>query len=996
MNNQVLDALMHFFAIGDNLNDADNKQRHRVAHFLEQHMDDSKVPEYLALFDRYASTAGLNGIETDAETIRSLCSEINRGLEPRQKFVVFIRICEFVLSEATERDGKSDAFLDLVATVFRLNPDEANAIRAICLPDRLFTPLSGNNVIHIHGHTVEGKKGIQSIDLHDFSGELWVINLQRAGIMAFRYNGEDALTLNGLPFDIDSIQVLSQGGIIRNRRAAAIYHSDLLQRFLETGRAAKLIFEAEKTVYRFKNGTIGLHEFSIDCRSGEMVAIMGGSGAGKSTLLNLLNGTYKPSEGRILLNGKDLATDPEAARGLIGNIPQDDLLIEELTVFDNLFYNSKLCFGDLDDFQLSAKVSDMLKSLGLWEARNLRVGDPLNKTISGGQRKRLNIALELIREPAILFVDEPTSGLSSKDAEHVMDLLKQLAIGGQLVFVVIHQPSSDIFKMFDRLIMLDKGGYLVYNGKPIDALGYFREGAGMIDAGQSICHGCGNINPDQIFNVLEQEMIDEYGNRSSQRRIPAKEWYQQWMQAGSQELKEKKYARLSHPITGKIAGFKKQLKVFLTRDLRAKLSNRQYLLINLLEAPALAAVLATLLRYTAPGKEYQLYLNDNIPAYLFMGVVVSLFFGLSVSGEEILRDRKIRKREAFLNLSRTAYLWSKIALLFTLSAIQMASFVLVGNSILGIDGMTGSFFLVLFTSSCFSNMLGLNISSMMKTSVAVYILIPILIIPQILLSGVIVRFNKLNSGSGYSQEVPVAGNLMISRWAFEAMATEMFKENDYHREFYNEDRAMSRATYVKDYWVREMQKASSRLQRLPDVGKEKEEVQRLLRYELSEGSVARYIGFDGSLFQQQPWNATVIAAIDSSLEKIRMTAVAQYNQTADAKDNKMVRLTSNENSRTRLELLMVQNENQALNDMLTNHAERTKIFVADDKLIGQFEPVYRYLDPTESFFQQPYLIAEKRFFGQTVNTIWANVAIIGMMTLLLYLLLQSDVLTRRD
>ncbi len=1000
MNDHVLQALMQLFAIGERLNSTGSRQREFVGHFLKQNVDEVRIGHYLGLFDRFSGEAeeqqavGKSGIDNDV--IHRLCHEINRGLEARQKFVVYVRLCEFVFSDAHVDSKESYDFLVLIAEVFRLSKEEAGNMRDLCRSKHQAVRLGGSNVIRVHGHETAALSNAQSLELHDFDGQLWVINLQRAGIMIFRYEGSEIISLNGLRVDPGHVHVLSQGGIIRNRKGATVYHSDLLQRFLETGRKSFLRFETDKTTYRFKNNKIGLHEFSLQCRSGELVAIMGGSGAGKSTLLNLLNGNYRPSTGKIMINGVDVSADPSVTRGLIGNIPQDDLLIEELSVFDNLFYNSKLCFGDLDEWQLTGKVNEMLKALGLWESRNLKVGDPLNKSISGGQRKRLNIALELIREPAILFVDEPTSGLSSKDAENVMDLLKQLALGGKLVFVVIHQPSSDIFKLFDRLVMLDKGGYLVFDGRPVEAINHFRREAGMVDSSQGVCLGCGTIQADQIFNILEQEVIDEYGNRRNERRITPEEWYKKWQHLSTPEPKVKEASRLSEPVQSRIAGFKKQWNVFLTRDLRAKLANRQYLLINLLEAPALAAVLASLLRFTAPGKDYSLYMNDNIPAYLFMGVVVALFLGLSVSGEEILRDRRIRKRESFLHLSRTAYLWSKIVLLFSLSAIQMASFVLVGNTILGIHGMYGSFFLVLLASAFFSNILGLNISSMMKTSVAVYILIPILIIPQILLSGVIVRFNKLNSMRDGDHEIPLAGNLMVSRWAFEALSTQLFKENDYHARFYPYDRSMSRNTYVKDYWVREMQKAAGKYARLPQSDGEKMSLEKMLRHEMTEGSVVKTQGFNGEKFREDPWSSGQDKELMASLETIRENAIKEYNRSAEAKDALTQKYSATEAARLEMEKLMMDQENQALTDMLMNQTERVKIFPDNDRLVQQFEPVYRPVDPNASFLQQPYFIAEKRIFGKTVNTLWANLTIIFLMTLVLYVVLQSKILERRD
>ena len=161
----------------------------------------------------------------------------------------------------------------------------------------------------------------------------------------------------------------------------------------------------------------------------------------------------------------------------------------------------------------------MLDSIGLSQAKDLKVGSPLAKTISGGQRKRLNIALELIREPSILFVDEPTSGLSSNDSEVIMDLLKILALKGKLIFVVIHQPSSEIFKMFDKLIILDVGGYPIYKGDPVDAVVYFKKLIHHVNAEESECETCGNVNPEQIFNIIDMKVVDEYGAHTGNRKV---------------------------------------------------------------------------------------------------------------------------------------------------------------------------------------------------------------------------------------------------------------------------------------------------------------------------------------------------------------------------------------------------------------------------------------------------------------------------------------------
>jgi energy-coupling factor transporter ATP-binding protein EcfA2 len=388
--------------------------------------------------------------------------------------------------------------------------------------------------------------------------------------------------------------------------------------------------------------------------------------------------------------------------------------------------------------------------------------------------------LELVREPSILFVDEPTSGLSSRDAENVMDLLKQLALSGKLIFVVIHQPSSDIFRLFDQLYMLDTGGYPVYFGNPADALIYFKRQVHLTDAEQSECSVCGNINPEQLFNIIELHEVDEFGKSTNNRKVTPKEWNELYKNVAASTVEDSKL-ELSVKRNKKAGPFA-QWKIFFTRDLLSKLSNKQYMLINLLEAPVLALVLGFILRYSS-ASNYELISNPNLPAYLFICVIVSLFMGLSVSAEEIIRDRKIRQREKFLHLSKTSYFLSKVSLLFIISAIQTLCFVLIGNALMGIHDMNMTYWMILFTTSCFANLLGLNISAALDSAVTVYILIPFLLIPQILLSGVIVRYDKLHPLINCNEGVPLIGNVMTSRWSYEALTVEQFANNPFEKQF---------------------------------------------------------------------------------------------------------------------------------------------------------------------------------------------------------------------
>ena len=216
-------------------------------------------------------------------------------------------------------------------------------------------------------------------------------------------------------------------------------------------------------------------------------------------------------------------------------------------------------------------VDHTLSNLGLFEKRDLKVGSPFNRVISGGQRKRLNIALELIREPSVLFLDEPTSGLSSRDSENLMDLLRDLTLKGKLIFTVIHQPSSEIFKMFDKIIILDQGGCMAYYGNPVDAVIYFKTLDAQINSSLGECPSCGNVNPETIFNIIETHVVDEFGKYTDKRKVKPEEWSDAFREKNPfvpvPEVKEPPHKNLQRP------GLLKQFLIYFQRDASSKISN---------------------------------------------------------------------------------------------------------------------------------------------------------------------------------------------------------------------------------------------------------------------------------------------------------------------------------------------------------------------------------------------------------------------------------------
>jgi ABC-type multidrug transport system ATPase subunit len=1000
MSEQILKALMELFAIIARPESNASDRRTVVSSFLKRMLNQELVKDYLKVFDEYYSKhqtlhieRGDKRIGPDSVKILKICDQINRELTQKQKIIVLVRLFEFVNSDDDEITDQEFEFISVVAGSFYIDEKEYNRIKEFTINPFNSIPNS-SNILIIDNNRNHTSKKIKHIFSEFLEGQLRILRVTTANMYLMRYIGEHEMYLNGQLLPEDKVHVLYTGSSIRNHHIKPIYFSDIVSIYRDERLESRIVFEIKDICYRFKNGKYGLNKLSFSEESGRLVGIMGASGAGKSTLLNVLNGSVKPTTGEILINGINIHDDKDKVEGLIGHVSQDDLLIEELTVYQNLYYNAKLCFDNYSEKEIENAVNKVLQNLGLYEIKDVLVGTPLNKKISGGQRKRLNIALELIREPAILFLDEPTSGLSSRDSENIMDLLKDLTLKGKLVFVVIHQPSSDIFKMFDQLLILDSGGYLIYNGDPIDSIIYFKTREHRADWSESECHECGNVNPEQIFNIVESLVIDEYGKLTETRKILPREWHNYFLEYSKGKERKLTVPKELPSISFKIPNRLKQFFVFVTRDILSKLANTQYLIITFLEAPILAFILAFIIKYRDVSETnelgYTFIGNSNLPVYIFMSVIVAVFMGLTLSAEEIIKDRKILKREAFLNLSWSSYLFSKAAVMFIISAIQAFTFVLIGNGIMEIRGMYFHYWLILFSAWASSNIMGLLISDSFKTVVTIYILIPFLVIPQIILSGVMVKYEKLNPSISSPSRIPFYGELMTARWGFEALAVHQFMDNNYQKLFYDYNKKMSIAEFKKNYWVKNLLNKVDFLEKHydnPDYYEKTQSHLQLLRNEIAKeldnNRVVKFEYIDSLYYNKL--SDSVIEQTRNYLKNINRLYIRVYNKVCDRRDKKIRNFQKTPKDKQKFIQLKRNYHNDKLAEFTENSTEIVRIIEYKGHLYQKIDPVY--MDPEHKFVKAHFYSPRKQVFGKYYSTFWVNTLVIWAMTLLLYIIL---------
>lgn len=492
-----------------------------------------------------------------------------------------------------------------------------------------------------------------------------------------------------------------------------------LRRPAEDIRGGEMSIVAEGLTRKVNGGkTTILRNLSFKIAARELVAIMGPSGCGKSTLLRALNGDAPATQGNVYIHGLELYDNYEYLKRLIGYVPQDDIVHRELTVEKSLFYAAKLRLSsDVSNTDIWQKIDEVLKNLNIGdpEVRQRKVGD-----LSGGQRKRVSIAVELLTDPSVLFLDEPTSPLDPETIEDFLLCLQKLANKGTTVLMVTHKPD-DLYYVH-KVVFLSKGGYLTFYGTKDQYLSFFSA----------------------------KNVIEVYAKNGTLAQGEA--WAARYM--------------AQYPVSGIVTqtaqipdkrrsdSFFKQLFWLTLRYFNIKTNDRANTTILLAQAPIIASLLA-------------LIFSELELSVLFFTTISAIWFGTNNAAKEIVGEAAVYKRERMFNLRILPYLLSKIGVLTFFSFLQVLVFIFIVSSFVGSDAVRFHSYWtnvgVMLYLSFSATLLGLMVSAWVSNTEKVMSIIPIVLIPQIMLAGVIASIPEESVMEG-------ASYLMLSRWGTESFA----------------------------------------------------------------------------------------------------------------------------------------------------------------------------------------------------------------------------------
>ena len=381
-----------------------------------------------------------------------------------------------------------------------------------------------------------------------------------------------------------------------------------------------------------------------------------------------------------------------------------------------------------------------------------------------------------------------------------------------------------------------------------------------------------------------------------------------------------------------------------------------------------------------------------------MALISALFIGLTVSAEEIFKDRKILKREAFLNLSRSSYLFSKILILIGLSAIQSLLFVAISNAILGISGMFLYYWITLFTTAVCANMIGLNISATFNSAVTIYIVIPLLMIPMMVLSGAMFSFDKLNRTVGSVDKVPLLAEFMPTKWAYEALIVNQYKNNDFEKYFFEIDKEISINDYKTVYYIPELKKILEESILIYDNKEKTKDLKENL--ELVRNEVNNIIAEIPDL-EFKEVHSISLENFTPDLGFMAMEFIEKaedfYLKEFALNNSKKDRIINHLNQ-TQPELYKLKQNNfhnQYLSEYARKVFEKNKILRYKNRLVQQYDPIYQDPKPKNVLsIRSHFLAPRKHFLGMYFDTFWFNIIVLWIFSLILYITLYYESLKK--
>lgn len=726
--------------------------------FLQLHIETKYIKEFEDLFslylDSFSSFASNKKTALNSVKLITICEEIKENLYPQYRVSIVFYLINLIFQ--IKNNNNSLEFLTLVSELLALSNENYKKLYDFINSEKeKFSSTLKNNETKL---------------LKYFYFEKYQAVIVKILNKNIKINNEKAIK--------DNFYIIFSNDFFSYKTQQKFYFADFVKNDIQ--KTEPIAVSVQNLEIKIKEQTI-FHKFSCDFFSGELVGIIGKSGSGKTSFLKALSGLNKKFEGKILC-------DNNINKAFVN---QFNSFIPFFTVKEHLL--QRLNFLNIPKNKHNEILASVLENVALSEEKNKVAinSDNTAKELSGGQLKRLAIAMELLGNPNLLLLDEATSGLASNDALSLLSILKTITKENKIVITSIHQPDYECFMSFDKILIIDEGGYPIYFDSPLKSIDYFRNIFKRIDKNSLLEN---YFNPSVLLQLINEKKLNENGRKTNKREKTAEELYSifdeniQKKQISTKIKKETQKPKTKNYIFKSLFS---QLKFSFLVDIKNK-----WRIFLLKFVPLIAGILLSSLCKYSSSDIYTLSFNTNIPVWILIILLTAFFIGLISSAHEFIFLRQFHKIENLIQNKNIYLNLAKILKYLFYSAIQAFLLIFIAIFLLKIQFHFIYLFLILWTIVFCGNLISLLLSKFFNNISTIYLLIPLIIIPQMIFSGAMINYKFFNKNFPKYNEIPIFADIMPIRWATEACIVNFFINNDYQKIFFKDKQQFIEAEFM--------------------------------------------------------------------------------------------------------------------------------------------------------------------------------------------------------
>lgn len=930
------------------------------------------------------------------EVVQQICHQIENELLPNEKILILFCLFEYAHVNDVAYPKAGEIAIS-IAENCGINVQELDFIKNFIVHDDLSRFTNERFLIVkkkedqteevLEGAWVERNKpqqsGSKKIYNSEIEGVFLFFYVYEFNIIVFKYLGVEPYMFRNTTiqpgrfyFFENHDTIVSQGKIILSYRKIA-------QAILHQEHSVSVVFTGKEVEYNPRLSAESIKRFTFSERSGNLIGLISESKQDKKVLFQCLGGKLKLTNGFASINGFDTYKDKYKLQGVIGYIPDVPLLFDQLTIYENFYYHVKLHYRHIDQKQADSLILRVLTDLGLQNLYQLRWNENTRNELGNYQLKLINLGVELLRDPYILFYTEPFDGLQASEIQKFISVLRELCLRGKLIITTVTPPLLVNIREFDKLWIFDRKGYPIYNGKPDKAYTYFRDKSKQE---QSIKGFFERRKSFDFWQLISEKEINKKGEETELRKISPETWHQKYMKEIEPDIKIHGYKNVLPRNFVNIPDIDKQFALYFFRDVKTRIRKLTPYIKSILFTVALALLTGYFGKYSAE-EGYIFSENRNMLFYLFASTFNAFILGIWSGREEIRKEFDIVDRDSLLLLSKYSYLNSKFLIIAFISILLTGIYVVIGNLIVGVFYLSFRYWLVLSTLTIAGVLLGLNIAILNCSQRTLNFILSVIIFFQLLFSGKVIPYQNFPEPFNNSKYVNILGELSLFRWGFEALVVEQFKKNKFQKDLFLVDSELSECEYEINYhlvYLDSLLEASVDLTSRENPQQELMEKLRIIQNELLDFAEREEIfpfeyTYALSVNDFNPRIASetgdYITYLQFQYFEKRQTLIEQRQNIVDSiGEQKFYELKENF-------------YNQRIADEVTGIQGGMPMIIEKNDVIRKFDPIFNFPD---SDLGRAHLYApSKRFNGQYVDTIYFNIIVILLLSSLLYVFLMA-------